>query len=130
MAPSSPPAGPSGELPYDRLLAFETILAASPLNVTIYDRDFIVREASVAAAELAGVSRAALVGRCLRDDLPADRLAAMDLAQQYGEKMHLGVFYRNPEPPPTYGDLVKERQTMLSKDALPKERILDLFIKK
>jgi len=46
------------------------------------------------------------------------------------EKMHLGVFYRNPEPPPTYGDLVKERQTMLSKDALPKERILDLFIKK
>jgi diguanylate cyclase (GGDEF)-like protein/PAS domain S-box-containing protein len=78
MAPSSPPAGPSGELPYDRLLAFETILAASPLNVTIYDRDFIVREASVAAAELAGVSRAALVGRCLRDDLPADRLATME----------------------------------------------------
>ena len=57
-------------------------------------------------------------------------LAAMDLAQQYGQKMHLGVFYRNPEPPPTYGDLVKERQTLLSKDALPKERILDLFIKK
>ena len=46
------------------------------------------------------------------------------------EKLHLGVFYRNPEPPPTYGDLVKERQTLLSKDALPKERILDLFIKK
>jgi 2-oxoglutarate ferredoxin oxidoreductase subunit beta len=61
---------------------------------------------------------------------PADRLAAMDLAQHYGEKMHLGVFYRNPEPPPTYGDLVKERQALLSKDALPKERILDLFIKK
>ena len=61
---------------------------------------------------------------------PADRLAAMDLAQHYGEKLHLGVFYRNPEPPPTYGDLVKERQDLLSKDALPKERILDLFIKK
>jgi len=54
----------------------------------------------------------------------------MDLAQQYGEKMHLGVFYRNPEPPPTYGDLVKERQALLSKDAPPRERILDLFIKK
>ncbi|MDR3669902.1 MAG: 2-oxoacid:ferredoxin oxidoreductase subunit beta [Holophaga sp.] len=61
---------------------------------------------------------------------PADRLAAMDLAQHYGKKLYLGVFYRNPEPPPTYGDLVKERQELLSKDALPKERILDLFIKK
>jgi 2-oxoglutarate ferredoxin oxidoreductase subunit beta len=61
---------------------------------------------------------------------PADRLAAMDLAQSYGTKLHLGVFYRNPEPPPTYGDLVKERQEKLSKTALPRERILDLFIKK
>jgi len=59
-----------------------------------------------------------------------DRLAAMDLASHYGEKLHLGIFYKNPEPPPTYGDLVKERQELLSKDALPPERILDLFIKK
>ncbi|WP_306598702.1 2-oxoacid:ferredoxin oxidoreductase subunit beta [Geothrix sp. 21YS21S-2] len=59
-----------------------------------------------------------------------DRLAAMDLAQHYGRKLHLGVFYRNPEPPPTYGDLVKARQEELSKNALPVERILDLFIKK
>jgi 2-oxoglutarate ferredoxin oxidoreductase subunit beta len=61
---------------------------------------------------------------------PEDRLAAMDLAQHYGEKLHLGVFYRNPEPQPTYDALVRERQALLSKDALPKERILDLFIKK
>jgi len=61
---------------------------------------------------------------------PADRLAAMDLAQSYGSKLHLGVFYRNPEPPPTYGDLVKERQDLLSQGALPKERILELFVKK
>lgn len=60
----------------------------------------------------------------------ADRLAAMDLAQQYGQKMHLGVFYRNPEPPPTYDALIRERQAMLTKDAPPVERILDLFIKK
>jgi PAS domain S-box-containing protein len=71
MPPSSAPDGPSGQLPYDRLVAFEAILAASPLNVTIYDRDFIVREASAAAAELAGMSRAALVGRSLREDFPA-----------------------------------------------------------
>ena len=61
---------------------------------------------------------------------PADRLAAMGLAQHYGEKMHLGVFYRNPEPPPTYDALIRERQAQLSQGALPKERILDLFIKK
>jgi hypothetical protein len=40
------------------------------------------------------------------------------------------VFYRNPEPPPTYDALVRERQALLSKDAQPRERILDLFIKK
>ena len=57
-------------------------------------------------------------------------LAAMDLAQYYGEKLHLGVFYRNPEPAPTYDGLVRERQALLSKDAPPVERILDLFIKK
>ena len=61
---------------------------------------------------------------------PSNRLAAMDLAQHYGEKLHLGVFYRNPAPPPTYGDLVKERQELLAKKALPRERILELFIKK
>lgn len=60
---------------------------------------------------------------------PADRLAAMDLAQEYGTKLHTGVFYRNPEPPPTYGDLVKERQEEQAKVAIPRERILDLFIK-
>ena len=60
---------------------------------------------------------------------PADRLAAMDLAQHYGEKLHLGVFYRNPEPPPTYGELVQERQALLAQDALPPERILELFLK-
>ncbi len=58
------------------------------------------------------------------------RIAAMDLAQHYGSKLHTGVFYRNPEPPPTYEGLVRERQALLSKDAPPVERILDLFIKR
>jgi 2-oxoglutarate ferredoxin oxidoreductase subunit beta len=64
----------------------------------------------------------------LRHD-PSDRLAAMDLAQEYGTMLHLGVFYRNPEPAPTYESLVKARQARLMKDAPPRERILDLFIK-
>ena len=35
-----------------------------------------------------------------------------------------------PSRLPTYTDLVQERQAQLAKDALPRERILDLFIKK
>ncbi len=59
---------------------------------------------------------------------PANRLKAMDLAQDYGLKLYTGVFYRNPEPPPTFESLAKERQAELSPGALPRERILDLFI--
>src|SRR5512138_2412692 len=32
----------------------------------------------------------------------SDRLKAMALAQEYGTSLHTGVFYRNPEPPPTF----------------------------
>jgi 2-oxoglutarate ferredoxin oxidoreductase subunit beta len=61
---------------------------------------------------------------------PTNRLAAMDLAQQYGKALHTGVYYKNPSPPPTFGDLVKERQAALAGKALPRERILDMFIQK
>jgi len=60
---------------------------------------------------------------------PADRLRAMDLAQAYGSELYTGVFYRNPQPPPTYDALVRARQAELSKSALPRERILDVFKK-
>jgi 2-oxoglutarate ferredoxin oxidoreductase subunit beta len=58
---------------------------------------------------------------------PADRLAAMALAQEYGGRLHTGVFYRNPQPPPTYESGVRERQQTLMPEALPPERILELF---
>jgi pyruvate/2-oxoacid:ferredoxin oxidoreductase beta subunit len=38
---------------------------------------------------------------------PSDQLAALDLARAYGKALHTGVFYRNPNPPPTYESLVK-----------------------
>ena len=57
------------------------------------------------------------------------RIAAMDIAQQYGTKLHTGIFYKNPDPAPTYESLVLDRQNTLSKNAGPVERILDLFIK-
>ena len=41
---------------------------------------------------------------------PADRLKAMALASEYGHKLYTGVFYRNPEPPPTYEAEARRRQ--------------------
>jgi 2-oxoglutarate ferredoxin oxidoreductase subunit beta len=58
---------------------------------------------------------------------PTDRLKAMAMAQAYGAKLYTGVFYKNPEPTPTYEQLVREREAALMPTALPKERILDLF---
>ena len=58
---------------------------------------------------------------------PSDRLKAMALAQDYGKSLYTGVFYRNPDPPPTYEAMVRERQAALGRDALPRERILELF---
>ena len=59
-----------------------------------------------------------------------NRLAAMDLAQQYGQSLHTGVFYKNPAPPPTLDALVRERQQNLEGKAIPRERILDMFVQK
>jgi 2-oxoglutarate ferredoxin oxidoreductase subunit beta len=51
----------------------------------------------------------------------------MALARDYGTRLHTGVFYRNPGPPPTYEALVAERQRTLHAQAMPRERILDQF---
>jgi 2-oxoglutarate ferredoxin oxidoreductase subunit beta len=58
---------------------------------------------------------------------PADRLKAMGLASEYGEKLYTGVFYRNPEPPPTYEAEARLRQEEARAQARPKERILEMF---
>ena len=59
---------------------------------------------------------------------PTNRLEAMALAQDYGTKLHTGVFYRDPNPDPSYEVFMKERQGELDERALPRERILDLFV--
>jgi 2-oxoglutarate/2-oxoacid ferredoxin oxidoreductase subunit beta len=59
-----------------------------------------------------------------------DRLAAMGLAQQYGQELHTGVFYRNPAPPPTLEALFRERKEAFAGKALPRERILEAFLQK
>ncbi len=54
-------------------------------------------------------------------------VAALDLAQSYGQELYTGVFFRNPNPPPTYESLVAQRQQELAPTALPRQRILDMF---
>ena len=59
---------------------------------------------------------------------PSNLVEAFRLAQAYGAELHTGVFYRNPDPPPTIESMVRARQRELSQGALPRERILDLFV--
>ncbi len=44
---------------------------------------------------------------------PSNRLRAMELAQDYGKELYTGVFYRNPQPPPTYDQQIRELQQSL-----------------
>ncbi len=44
---------------------------------------------------------------------PTNRLRAMELAQDYGRELYTGVFYRNPNPPPTYERRIAELQGRL-----------------
>ena len=48
---------------------------------------------------------------------PSNRLRAMELAQSYGETLYTGIFYRNPNPPPTYEDQIRELQHKLQPKA-------------
>jgi 2-oxoglutarate ferredoxin oxidoreductase subunit beta len=59
---------------------------------------------------------------------PADRARATELAREYGSKLYTGVLYRNPTPPPTYGQGVIERHTALQPQALPRQDILNQFL--
>ncbi|MGD0308985.1 MAG: 2-oxoacid:ferredoxin oxidoreductase subunit beta [Acidobacteriota bacterium] len=59
---------------------------------------------------------------------PTNRLRAMDLAQDYGTKLYTGILYRKPNPGPTYEAAVKERQALARSSALPKEKILNMFL--
>jgi 2-oxoglutarate ferredoxin oxidoreductase subunit beta len=59
---------------------------------------------------------------------PADLLRALDVSQSYGHELHTGVVFRNPQPPATFEALAQERREQLAPNALPRERILDLFL--
>jgi 2-oxoglutarate ferredoxin oxidoreductase subunit beta len=59
---------------------------------------------------------------------PKDRLKAMALASEYGTKLYTGVLHRNPDPPPTFDSLVRQRREEARAQARPKERILEAFL--
>ncbi len=58
----------------------------------------------------------------------SNQLRAMELAQEYGTKLYSGVLYRNPNPPPHYGEGVRQRQEQQSETALPRQDILKRFM--
>jgi 2-oxoglutarate ferredoxin oxidoreductase subunit beta len=58
---------------------------------------------------------------------PKDRLGAMALAQEYGHKLYTGVFYRDPDPAPTFHDAVRQRHDELRSAASARENVLEMF---
>ena len=57
----------------------------------------------------------------------ADRLKAMALASEYGQKLYTGVFYRNAAPASTYEAEAQRRRLDGAANVRPKERILEMF---
>jgi 2-oxoglutarate ferredoxin oxidoreductase subunit beta len=58
---------------------------------------------------------------------PADRLAAMDLAQAYGTTLYTGVFFRHPEPGPTFERLARQRQEAQRQGVTGRADVLNAF---
>jgi 2-oxoglutarate ferredoxin oxidoreductase subunit beta len=59
---------------------------------------------------------------------PANKLRALELAQEYGQTLYTGVFYRDESNDPTYEQAIAERHRVLGERALPKAQILEGFI--
>lgn len=58
---------------------------------------------------------------------PANVLAAMALAQDYGNKLYTGVFYRNPTPSPTFEALAAERRAAQAVVGRQRHDVMDAF---
>ena len=58
----------------------------------------------------------------------SNRIAAMELAQDYGRTLYTGVFYRDLAPGPTLEAAVTERHRALEPKAAVRARVLDSFI--
>jgi len=61
------------------------------------------------------------------DHDPTDKAKAIQLSLEYGTKIHTGIFYRDPNPGPSYTDLLGELKKDLQPKAVSKDKILDMF---
>lgn len=59
---------------------------------------------------------------------PSDPARAFALARQYGEKLFTGILYRNPNPPPTYGQGVEQRRQSLRSQAVSRSQLFERFV--
>jgi 2-oxoglutarate ferredoxin oxidoreductase subunit beta len=59
---------------------------------------------------------------------PSNPIRAFELAREYGERLYTGVFYRNPEPGPTFEGAAAGRHAALAARAVPRARVLDQFV--
>ena len=59
---------------------------------------------------------------------PADLARATELAREYGNTLYTGVLYRNPNPPPTYGQGVEERRQTVKKQATSRDDLFKRFL--
>ncbi len=57
---------------------------------------------------------------------PTNRIRAMELASEYGQTLHTGVFYKNPNPSETYDAQILRMQKDLAPKARPLTSILPI----
>lgn len=56
-----------------------------------------------------------------------DRMQAISRAAEYGRELYTGIFYRDPDPPPTFEAQAAERRRTLACDLPERSRVLDSF---
>ncbi len=61
---------------------------------------------------------------------PANQLKAYDLAEDYGNKLYTGIFYKDPNPGTSMDRLIKQRVQELNGKGAPKSDILSRFLPK
>jgi len=99
-----------------RYPGFAFVNVQSPC-ITFGPPDAQLKQHKLAAQPLAGLGHD-----------PSDRMRAMALAQEYGASLHTGVFYRHPAPPPTYEQLVRERQHEMRRMGPAPADVLQRFV--
>ncbi|MDH4261475.1 MAG: 2-oxoacid:ferredoxin oxidoreductase subunit beta [Spirochaetia bacterium] len=57
----------------------------------------------------------------------SNKAKAIEIALEYGDSIHTGILYRDPNPGPSYTDLIKNLQEESKSKAVAKDKILEMF---